>query len=634
MLAAAALLLALPLAAAPGPASGPFTVAGSLPGVILQPVATGLGPLTSITHAGDGRLFLTVKDGRVLIVENGTVRPTPFLDLRGQVSTDEERGLLGLAFHPFHAQSGLFFVTYTALDGSIQLARYQVAADDPNQADPASARVLLTIAKTTAQHNGGQLQFGSDGYLYMSVGDNAGRIPAEACVAQQGDSLLGKLLRLDVDQSADAPPYYGIPFDNPYRGSGTTRDEVFALGFRNPWRFSFDRLTGDLWIGDVGQSTLEEVDVLPAGTSGQNFGWKIMEGTACFREVSCPADIPPCGSSAYTLPVLEYEHTEDGGCSVTGGYVYRGNLLPQLYGTYVFGDFCAGTIWGAAPRPTGLLQVRELPATAPLLTTFGQDAAGELYAATISGNLYRLAARGPIDSVAVYVPSEARFLFRNLHQSGAPDRTLAFGAPGNGGLPLAGDWNGDGRTTIGTWNPATGRFQLKNTLTRGPANVSFVLRRPGAIPLAGDWDGDGRDSVGFYDPATATFLLRNSLSNGKFDVSLRYGTPGTDWLPVVGDWNGDGRDTVGLYDPASSTFHLKNTLKGGKDDLTIQYGPTSIDWLPVVGDWDGEGRDSLGLYDPETGVFRLRNALRSGGADYAFFFGPPAGGGVPLAGDW
>ncbi|HKH47331.1 MAG TPA: PQQ-dependent sugar dehydrogenase [Thermoanaerobaculia bacterium] len=630
----ATLLLALPLVATPAPATGPFAVAGQLPGVVLEPVATGLGPLTSITHAGDNRLFLTTKDGRVLILDNGVVRSELFLDLRGQVSTDEERGVLSLAFHPDYVENGLFFIVYTNLDGTILLVRYQLAADDPNHADPASARILLAIAKTTSQHHGGQLHFGPDGYLYMSVGDNAGRVPADACVAQEGDSLLGKLLRLDVDHGADAPPYYSIPFDNPFRGTGTARDEVWALGFRNPWRFSFDRVIGDMWIGDVGQSTIEEVDLLPAGTSGQNFGWKLMEGTACFREVSCPADVPPCGSPLFTLPVLEYEHSDENGCSVTGGYVYRGKLLPQLYGTYVFGDFCTGNVWGAVQRPAGL-QVRELRAAAPLLTTFGQDAAGELYAATIGGTLYRLAARGPVDTVAVYSPSEARFLFSDLHLSGLPDKSLRFGTPGNSAVPLAGDWNGDGKTTIGTWEPATGRFRLKSTLTRGPANVTFVLpARSGAIPLAGDWNGDGRDSVGYYDPATATFQLRNALSAGKLDVTLRYGTPGNAWLPITGDWNGDGRDTVGLYDPATSTFHLKNTFKGGNDNLTIQLGPAGSNWLPLAGDWDGDGRDGIGLYDPETGVFRLKNALRSGAADYVFQFGPVAGGGVPLVGEW
>jgi glucose/arabinose dehydrogenase len=630
-LGAAALLLALPLRAVPAPATGPFAVAGPLPGVVLQPLATGLGPLTSITHAGNSRLVLTTKDGRVLLFDNGAVLPAPFLDLRGQVATDKASGLLSLAFHPHYAENGLFFVDYTRLDGTILVVRYQVAAGDPDQADPASARILLEIPNTTGEHQGGQLHFGPDGYLYVSVGDNAAQGSAAACVSQLGNELPGKLLRLDVDHGADVAPYYSIPFDNPFRGSGTTRDEVWALGFRNPWRFSFDRATGDLWAGDVGVSKREEVDVLPAGIGGQNFGWKLMEGTACFHDNFCPASVPPCGSPLFTPPVLEYPHAAQSGCAVTGGYVYRGSLLPQVYGAYVFGDFCTGTVWGAAPRPAGL-EVREMPAAAPLLTTFGQDPAGELYAGSLGGTLYRLVARGPIDSAAVYLPAEARFLFRNLHLGGAADRSLRFGAPGNGAIPLAGDWNRDGRTTIGTWDPATGRFQLKNTLTRGPANVSFLLpAASGAIPLAGDWNGDGRDSVGLYDPATSTFELRNTLSAGRFGVTLRYGPPGGGWLPVAGDWDGDGRDSVGLYDPATSTFHLKNGFTGGNDDLRVPFGPAG---LPLAGDWDGDGRDGLGLFSPETAVFRLKNALQRGAADWVFQLGPAAAGAVPLAGEW
>jgi glucose/arabinose dehydrogenase len=635
-LAAAALLLAFPLLAAepPTPATGPFTVAGPLPGLVLQPVATGLGQLTSITHAGDARLFLTTKDGLAFIIASGVVRPEPFLDLRGQVSTESERGLLSVAFHPLYAENGFFFIVYTDLQGTIILARYQVLADDPNRADPASARVLLAIPKTTSGHHGGQLHFGPDGYLYMSVGDNAGKTPAEVCVAQVGDALLGKLLRLDVDHGADAPPYYSIPFDNPFRGTGTTRDEVWALGFRNPWRFSFDRATGDIWIGDVGQSVLEEVDFLPAGTSGQNFGWKIMEGTACFRDTFCPATVPPCGSPLFTLPVLEYEHSAETGCSVSGGYVYRGSVLPQVHGTYLFGDFCSGRLWGAARRAAGL-QVRELPAKAPLVTTFGQDRAGEIYVGTVGGSLYRLAAQRPIDTVAGYNPVDARFFFRNLHLGGAADKSLRFGPPGSLAVPLAGDWNGDGKTTIATWDSATGLFQIKNTLNRGPADVAFALgARRGAVPLSGDWNRDGRDSVGYYDPTSSTFQLRNALTAGKFDITFRFGPPGGAWLPVTGDWDGDGDDTPGLYDPATATFHLKNNFRGAGDDLTLQFGPTGNDWIPIIGDWDGDGRDGVGLFDPETSVFRLKNGLQSGTADYVFRFGPVTGGWVPVAGEW
>lgn len=627
--------LSFPLLAAglPAPATGPFPISGPLPGVALQPVATGLGPLTSITHAGDDRLFVTTKDGLVLVIEQGVKRPEPFLDLRGQLALDDESGLLSLAFHPLYAENGLFFVAYNNLDGSVVLARYHVLAGEPEQADPASARILLTIPKTTRSHNGGQLHFGPDGDLYMSVGDNAGRENEILCAAQIGSLLLGKILRLDVDHGADAPPYYSIPADNPFRGSGTMRDEVWAFGFRNPWRFSFDRLTGDLWVGDVGQSRFEEVDVLPAGVGGQNFGWKMMEGTACFRRGFCPAESPFCGSPLLTPPVLEYEHTAAFPCfSVTGGYVYRGSRLPQVYGNYVFGDFCSGHLWDAAPQ-AAVLQVRQLSGAAPLITTFGEGPDGELYAGTISGTLYRLAPRNPIDTVGGYDPVDALFSFRNLHLAGAADRTLLFGPAGL--VPLAGDWNGDGRSTIGTWNPANGQLRLKNTLAPGPANVTFTLAaRRGAIPLAGDWDRNGRDSVGWYDPKTAKFELRNALSSGRSDVSFRYGPPNGNWLPITGDWDGDGRDTVGLYDPATATFHLKNRFQGSKDDIKFVFGPAGNTWLPIAGDWDGDGKDGVGLFDPETSTFRLKNVLKAGLPNHVFQLGPAEGGWLPVVGEW
>ena len=631
-----ALCLSIPLHAAqlPAPATGPFAVSGPLPGVALQPVVTGLGPLTSIAHARDSRLFVTTKDGLVLVLENGVKRPEPFLDLRGQLALEDESGLLGLAFHPLYAENGLFFVTYNDLDGSVILARYQIAPGEPEQADPASARILLTIPKTTRSHNGGQLHFGPDGFLYMSVGDNAGHEPDIVCAAQIGSLLLGKILRLDVDHGADAPPYYSIPADNPFRGSGTMRDEVWAFGFRNPWRFSFDRLTSDLWVGDVGQSRFEEIDVLPAGTGGQNFGWKMMEGTACFRRGFCPAESPFCNSPLLTPPVLEYEHTDAFSCfSVTGGFVYRGLRLPQVYGNYVFGDFCSGHLWDAAPRAAGALQVRQLSAAAPLITTFGEGLDGELYAGTISGTLYRLAPRNPIDTVGGYDPATALFSLRDLHLAGNADRTLTFG-PGNGIVPLAGDWNGDGRSTIGIWNPATGLFQLKNTLTAGPADISFTLSARGsAKPLAGDWDGDGRDSAGWYDPTTSKFELRNALSAGKPNISFRYGPARGGWLPVTGDWDGDGRDTVGLYDPATATFHLKNRFQGSKDDIKFQFGSAGNTWIPIAGDWDGDGKDGVGLFDPETSTFRLKNVLKAGLPNHVFRFGPESGGWWPIAGE-
>jgi glucose/arabinose dehydrogenase len=634
-IASAFLALALPVLSTPSARAEVFTPVEPPRAVALREVITAPGPLTSVTHAGDARLFLTLRDGRVLILQNGAFLRKPFLDLRGKVGLEGEGGLLSIAFHPRYAENGLFFVASTARNRSVILSRYQVSRRDPNRADPATLRVLLTIRKTTPLHNGGQLHFGPDGYLYVSLGDGA-RGRSDVCDAQRDDTLLGKILRLDVDTGADRAPFYSIPPDNPFRGVSGKRGEIWATGLRNPWRFSFDRATGDLYIGDVGNSQREEIDFLPAGSpGGVNYGWKVMEGTTCFREAACPATTPPCNSPLYTPPILEYPH-DDVGCSVTGGYVYRGTRLPQLYGAYVFGDFCAGRLWSAEREAVeGAWEVRDLPARAPVLTAFGEDRAGEIYAATLNGKLFQLVSPNPVDTVGLFDQAAARFLFRDLHLAGPANRALRFGTPGAGSLPLAGDWNGDGLSTPGLYDPATGGVQIKNSISRSPVDVTFLLTAPaGAAPVTGDWNGDGRDSVGVFDESTSTFFLRNALSAGLFDVTLSFGPAAGGRLPIAGDWNGDGRDTVGLYDPATGTFFLKNTLTGTATDLELEIDGAGADWLPLAGDWDGDGRDSAGLYDPATATFHLKNKPESGPADLVFQFGTPGGGRMPVAGEW
>jgi len=310
-----------------------------------------------------------------------------------------EQGLLSTAFHPSHASNGFFFVDYTDLEGDTVVARYSVSAGDPNVADPSSGVTVLTIDQPISNHNGGQLQFGPDGQLYVGMGDGGGGYDPQ-CHAQRTDpqsgrqDLLGKLLRIDVDQSLNAPPYYGIPPGNPFVATGGP-DEAWAIGLRNPWRFSFDRLTGDLFIGDVGQNALEEIDYQPLSSGGgQNYGWKIMEGTLCTgRTGDCPAGVPPCNSPVFTAPILEYTHG-GGRCSVTGGYVYRGLRIPDLYGMYVYGDYCLGEIWAASAQEGAWTPVL-LPIETDTLTTFGEDVAGELYVGTETGFLYRIDSAGP-----------------------------------------------------------------------------------------------------------------------------------------------------------------------------------------------------------------------------------------------
>ncbi|MEE8522568.1 MAG: PQQ-dependent sugar dehydrogenase, partial [Thermoanaerobaculia bacterium] len=371
-------------------------------------VVSGLASPVAITHAGDPRLFVTEQAGRVAIVAGGTVQATPFLDISARVGTASgEQGLFSVAFHPDYANNGLFYVDYTDNSGDTVISRFSVTAD-PNVANPASEAILLTIPQPFANHNGGQLQFGADGFLYVASGDG-GSANDPGCEGQDGATLLGAMLRLDVDQNVGTPPYHGIPASNPFVGDATVIDEIWALGMRNPWRFSFDRDTGDMYIGDVGQGAREEVDLQPAASAGgENYGWKVMEGTLCTGNSSGCAGIslPACNAPELTLPILEYDHS-GGRCSITGGYVYRGSAIPAADGLYVYGDFCTGEVF-AASDPGGGWQSQVLPnSTFPFVTTFGEDVDGELYLAR-NGNLYRLTGpAGPEFCNQVLVTGEA-----------------------------------------------------------------------------------------------------------------------------------------------------------------------------------------------------------------------------------
>jgi glucose/arabinose dehydrogenase len=360
--------------------------------IAVQTVRTDLANPTAIAHSGDARLFVTLQRGRIVLFDEALrLQESPFLDIQALVSCCGERGLLGLAFHPRYAENGFFFVDYTNAAGDTVIARYRVSGSNPNAADPASGVTLLTIGQPFSNHNGGQLAFGPDGYLYVGTGDG-GSANDPMCNGQRDDTLLGKILRIDVDANVDSPPFYGIPPDNPFAGPGGGRDEIWAKGLRNPWRFSFDRGTGDLFIADVGQGSREEIDYQPAGSAGgANYGWKVMEGTACGGggTSGCPPDVAACNSAGLVRPILEYTHSA-GDCSVTGGFVFRGPGFPELVGTYVYGDYCTGKLWGATRGPGGEWSPRLFAARAGNLTTFGEDAAGRLYLATESGLLARI----------------------------------------------------------------------------------------------------------------------------------------------------------------------------------------------------------------------------------------------------
>jgi glucose/arabinose dehydrogenase len=364
-------------------------------------LVSGLNQPLLITNASDGsgRLFIIQRPGQILIYKNGALLPTPFLNIQSIVnSSGGEQGLLALAFHPNYETNGRFYTLHTDQNRSIVLSVFTRSGANPDQADPNSRVTLLTIPKLYTNHNGGTLAFGPDGYLYWSTGDG-GSAGDPDNNAQNLNSLLGKILRLDVSAASS----YSIPVFNPfyYNPNPSVRKEIWAYGLRNPWRFSFDRLTGDIYIGDVGQSKREEIDFQPASSpGGENYGWRLMEGSLCYNPAT------GCNQSGKVFPVAEYDHTL--GCSITGGHVYRGAKYPQMNGYYFYGDFCSGmvyTLHNESPNGWRSLLAAD---TSYTVSSFGEDEQGELYMADYSaGKIYRVIYMLPPAKATLVSPSGA-----------------------------------------------------------------------------------------------------------------------------------------------------------------------------------------------------------------------------------
>ncbi|TNE66018.1 MAG: hypothetical protein EP344_02670 [Bacteroidetes bacterium] len=359
------------------------------PKIELVPFATTLNYPVDIANCGDSRLFIVEQNGYIRILDSlGNEPLTPFLNIDDRVrSTGNEQGLLGLAFAPDYAQSGIFYVYYTREpDGDTRVSRFSVDPDNPDIADPNSEEILLIQDQPYNNHNGGCIKFGPDGYLYIALGDGgSGGDPQN--YGQTKNTLLGKILRIDVNSTSPGLPY-GIPADNPFVNDPSYRPEIWSLGLRNPWRFSFDPVTGDMWIGDVGQVTREEIDFEPAGMGGRNYGWRCYEGTFPFNTSGCgPA-------SSYTGPIYDYDNNSVG-CSVTGGMIYRGSKYSDLYGVYLFTDYCSGRWWATRQMPDGTFDTKEIANLANYqFASLGVDRDGELYvAATNSGTIYRIEER-------------------------------------------------------------------------------------------------------------------------------------------------------------------------------------------------------------------------------------------------
>ena len=437
------------------------------PSLVLQPLVSGLASPTAITTAGDGsgRLFITLQGGTIKLFDGSKLQT--FLDISPLVSNGSEQGLLSTAFHPQYGSNGFFYVNYTNTAGDTVIARYRVSTN-PDVADPNSAVILLTIAQPFDNHNGGQLQFGPDGYLYIGMGDGgSGGDPGNR--AQNLGLLLGKLLRIDVNAAAP----YAIPPTNPFVGTSGARGEIWAFGLRNPWRFSFDRLTGDLFIADVGQSSREEVDFQPANsTGGQNYGWRRMEGTACFNPSS------GCNDGSLTLPIIEYDHSQ--GCSITGGYRYRGTGIPSLFATYLFGDFCSGRIWGATEAGGGAWTFTQLLATSLVISTFGEDERGELLVAhydAVNGAIYRIVVAGAV-TVSSVAPAQ-----------GAPGAAVPVTVMGTGFVAGATVSVGTGITVsnvnVGSATQLTATLTIASGAAPGARDVTVTNSSGGSGTLTG-----------------------------------------------------------------------------------------------------------------------------------------------------
>ena len=342
-----------------------------------------------VTHSGDGsgRLYIVEQTGRIKILLNGSVLATPFLNIAAKITNGGERGLLGLAFHPDYKTNRKFYVNYTNTSGDTVVAEYLRSTGSANVADAGSARILLTIDQPYSNHNGGMLAFGPDRYLYVGMGDG-GSAGDPGNRAQNVNNLLGKILRIDVDNK-DTGKQYATPSSNPFDGATNGADEVWSYGLRNPWRFSFDRRTGDLWIGDVGQNRWEEIDRSTAGASGAgrgvNYGWRVMEGNACYSPSS------GCNTSGKTRPIAVYSHSV--GCSVTGGYVYRGAQYRELVGGYLFGDYCSGRIWALRAHGPASQSPVLMADTSLNISSLGEGQDGRLYVTDIgTGDVWQVVA--------------------------------------------------------------------------------------------------------------------------------------------------------------------------------------------------------------------------------------------------
>jgi glucose/arabinose dehydrogenase len=506
-------------------------------------LGTAIGGFTSpvgITHAADGsgRIFVVEQGGRIRIIKSGVLQSTPFLDISTRISSGGERGLLGLAFAPDYARRGYFYVNYTNPAGNTVISRFRRSASNADAADPASEQVIITIAQPFANHNGGQLAFGRDGYLYVGMGDGGdGGDPGNR--AQNPAELLGKILRIDVETGR--PYTYTVPASNPFATRAGFRGEIWALGVRNPWRFSFDRLTADLYIADVGQGLFEEIDFQPVPSlGGENYGWRIMEATHCFNP-------NPCDQTGLTLPIIEYDHSA-GNCSVTGGYVYRAAMFPRMQGLYFYGDFCSGRIWGLQRQNQAWVNTLLLD-TSIQISAFGEDEPGNVYVASYAtGQIFQLVDNGPVIAPSP-TPSPATIRFQGPGYNAGEEGGYNFPTVVRDGDTTTNIFV-DYATSDGTASERSDYTTTRGTLHFAPGETQKMI----FVPITNDLKAEGpeqfnltlsnvRGAGSLGSPSTATFTITdldnpnettNPLDVSDFFVRQHY----RDFLNREGDTAG------------------------------------------------------------------------------------------------
>ncbi len=547
--------------------------------LVFEEVARDLLRPVGITNAGDGsgRLFINLQDGPIRIHDGSRLLEKPFLDITPQVGCCGERGLLGVVFHPDYESNGYFFLDYTDNSGGFGktvISRWRVSSADPNVADPDSEKVLLTFEQPHSTHNGGQLQFGPDGYLYISTGD--GGAPDERGErAQTLDNLFGKILRIDLNVDDDSGEPYSVPPSNPFVGQAEAREEIWAYGLRNPWRFSFDRETGDMFIGDVGANRFEEINFQPASSSGgENYGWPMVEAR------NCPLFPDACEDPALTKPIRYHAH--DLGCSVIGGYRYRGVAVPQLSGVYVYGDFCGGRLF-AAGQVEGNWKELDRRVTAFAFTSFGEDEAGELYfAETFQDRVYRVVTDSASPAVSSFYPLSAV----------AGGATLELSVVGTNFVPgLKVEWNSSGRPTTFIDNQhlrvtifaqdvaaeGTAEIKVVNPLLLGGTTpvFEFPVRAAPAVAPAVNSNGVANAASFTSGTAVAPGMIASVFGTGlALDSESTPGQPLPNMLGGTTVFLNGLRAPIFFASPGQLNIQIPWDLRSGTQaSLTVRIGP-------------------------------------------------------------